>query len=54
MLFGITVIVVYSIFNSIYTSKKEDGHYKSFDEKAIEKNKKISYVVAIVLRISSK
>ena len=43
MIFWVTVIVVYSIFISIYTSKKEDGHYKLFDEKAIKKNKKISY-----------
>ena len=62
MVFWVTVIVAYSIFISIYTSLKEDGHYKLFDEKVIEKNKKISYesvgvkfyVVAIVLRISSK
>ena len=44
MIFWVTVIVVYSIFISIYTSKKEDRHYKSFDEKAIEKNKKVGYV----------
>ena len=44
MIFGITVIVAYSIFISIYTSLKEEGHHKLFDEKVIEKNKKISYV----------
>lgn len=54
MVFWVTVIVAYSIFISIYTSLKEDGHYRLFDEKVIKKNKKISYVVAIVLRISSK
>ena len=49
MVFWVTVIVAYSIFISIYTSLKEDGHYKLFDEKVIEKNKKISYVRAWVL-----
>lgn len=49
MIFGITVIVAYSIFISIYTSLKEEGHHKLFDEKVIEKNKKISYVRAWVL-----
>ena len=49
MIFWVTVIVVYSIFISIYTSKKEDGHYKLFDEKAIKKNKKISYKRAWIL-----
>ena len=49
MVFWVTVIVAYSIFISIYTSLKEDGHYKLFDEKVIKKNKKISYVRAWVL-----
>ena len=49
MVFWVTVIVGYSIFISIYTSLKEDGHYKLFDEKVIEKNKKISYVRAWLL-----
>ena len=49
MTFWVTLAVPYSIFISIYTSKKEDGHYKLFDEKVIKKNKKISYVRAWVL-----
>ena len=49
MVFWVTVIVAYSIFISICTSLKEDGHYKLFDEKVIEKNKKISYVRAWLL-----
>lgn len=54
MIFWVTLAVPHIIFISIYTSKREDGHYRLFDEKVIKKNKKISYVVAIVLRISSK
>lgn len=49
MIFWVTVIVAYSIFISIYTSLKEDGHYRLFDEKVIEKNKKISYKRAWIL-----
>ena len=49
MTFWVTLAVPYIIFISIYTSKKEDGHYRLFDEKVIKKNKKISYVRAWVL-----
>lgn len=49
MIFWVTVIVAYIIFIGIYTSKKEDGHYRLFDEKVIEKNKKISYMRSWVL-----
>ena len=44
MVFWVTVIVAYSIFISIYSCLKEDGLYKLFDEKVIEKNKKGGYV----------
>ena len=43
----VTVIVVYSIFITIYTSIKENGHYRLFDEKILKK--KISYVRAWIL-----
>lgn len=33
MIFWVTVIVAYSIFISIYTSEKEDGHYRLFDKR---------------------
>ena len=41
MSFWIVVIIVYVIFISIYTSKKEDGHYL---KKNLKYNKKISYM----------
>ena len=49
MVFWVTVIVAYSIFISIYTSKREDGHYRLFDKRILKYNKKISYVRAWVL-----
>ena len=44
--FWIVVIIVYVIFISIYTSKKEDGHYL---KKNLKYNKKISYMRAWML-----
>ena len=46
MSFWIVVIIVYVIFISIYTSKKEDGHYL---KKNLKYNKKISYMRAWML-----
>lgn len=46
MSFWIVVIIVYVIFISIYTSKKEDGHYL---KKNLKYNKKISYMRAWLL-----
>ena len=33
MTFWVTLAVPYSIFISIYTSEKEDGHYRLFDKR---------------------
>ena len=46
MSFWIVFIIVYVIFISIYTSKKEDGHYL---KKNLKYNKKISYMRAWML-----
>ena len=46
MSFWIVIIIVYVIFISIYTSKKEDGHYL---KKNLKYNKKISYMRAWML-----
>ena len=46
MSFWIVVIIVYVIFISNYTSKKEDGHYL---KKNLKYNKKISYMRAWML-----
>lgn len=35
MIFGITVIVAYSIFISVYTGLKKDGHYRLFDKRIL-------------------